>query len=115
VSAVCYSQQLRQAGKDAGAQQLNQGVRWVNTKEEHASKIIDVANYLFAQRLKAEAFASKEDYFAALEAHHLLLQAAVKCKQTVSSDSADMLDFVLDEVAKLYTPRRSFEEDSLPA
>ena len=37
--------------------------------------------------MKKEVFASESDYTDALKAHHAVMQAAMKCKQTVDSSS----------------------------
>ena len=60
----------------ARAQNFNQMTRWVNTKEEHCSKIMTtVADYCLAQRCKVfgtagSPFATEQDYIDALKAHH---------------------------------------------
>ena len=71
---------------------LNQSTRWVMTKEEHCGKIISkVAEYGLCQRVKNDGtvFASPEDYVEALKAHHAVMQAAMKAKQTVDVAGAD--------------------------
>mmetsp|Transcript_2352 Transcript_2352/g.6213 ORF Transcript_2352/g.6213 Transcript_2352/m.6213 type:complete len:105 (-) Transcript_2352:179-493(-) len=89
---------------DATAQSFNQMIRWVNTKEEHASKIISlISEYCLCQRVKKEVFASDKDYADALMAHHAVMQAAMKCKQSVDSAAADKLDHVIGDFAKMYT------------
>merc|ERR1712021_144403 len=90
---------------DAGltAQSINQITRWVNTKEEHAKKIIDlVADYCLCQRVKpvgapGSPFTAKEDFMNALEGHHAVLVAAMKAKQTVDPAAADALEAAVDE------------------
>ena len=73
-------------------QTFNQATRWVNTKEEHCSKIITlIAEYCLAQRVKPLAdpktpFKEEQEYVNALIAHHAAMQAAMKAKQ--SSDPA---------------------------
>ena len=65
----------------ASAQSFNQMTRWVNTKEEHAQKIITtMADYCLCQRVKQAAFASDKDYCDALKAHHAVMQAAMKAR-----------------------------------
>ena len=47
----------------------HQAVRWVNTKEEHAGRILDnMSNYMLAQRIKppADAKGPKQDEYVAL-------------------------------------------------
>eukprot|EP00804_Cyclotella_cryptica_P009553 CCRYP_006252-RC/>CCRYP_006252-RC protein AED:0.49 eAED:0.50 QI:0/-1/0/1/-1/0/1/0/76 len=74
------------------------------TKEEHASKIIKlVSEYCLCQRVKKEIFASESDYVDALKAHHAVMQAAMKCKQSVDPASADALDHAIGDFAKMYT------------
>ena len=85
------------------APQINQCTRWVMTKEDHANKIITTTSeYMLAQRVKAAAFSSKEDYAEALIAHHALLQAAMKAKQTVDVAHCDVLDHAIADVGTMY-------------
>merc|ERR1712037_891369 len=68
---------------------FNQMTRWVNTKEEHCGKIIStVSEYCLCQRVKAELFKQPTDYTDALKAHHNVMQAAMKAKQSVDADVA---------------------------
>lgn len=84
---------------------MNQMVRWINVKEEHASKIITtVAEYCLCQRVKTEVFKSDADYVDALKAHHAVMQAAMKAKQSMDPASCDALDHALADMAKMYTP-----------
>lgn len=85
---------------------MNQMVRWINVKEEHASKIITtVAEYCLCQRVKKEVFATHQDYVDALQAHHAVMQAAMKVKQQVDPATAcDALDHALADMIKMYTP-----------
>jgi len=64
----------------------NQIVRWVNNKEEHADKIMTVAeNYFLAQRVKpaeeSDAEAYKEYTEKLVLLHHIIVHS-MKCKQT---------------------------------
>ncbi|KAL7453893.1 hypothetical protein ACHAWC_005531, partial [Mediolabrus comicus] len=89
---------------ESSAQSLNQMMRWVMTKEEHAKKIISlVAEYCLCQRVKKEIFASDKDYVDALKAHHAVMQSAMKCKQSVDTAVADALDHAIADFAKMYT------------
>merc|ERR1711939_1099421 len=77
---------------------INQMTRWVNTKEEHASKIITLmSEYALCQRVKPVSdpkspFKSEGDYVEALRAHHAVMTAAVTCKQQVDPAKADALE-----------------------
>ena len=53
-------------------------------------------------RLKPPIFASKEDYSEALIAHHTLMQAAMKCKQTVDVTACANLDHAVEDVGAMY-------------
>merc|ERR1740133_498708 len=77
-------------------QSMNQIVRWINTKEEHCSKIISaIGEYCLCQRVKKDAFASDKDYTDALKAHHAVMQSAMKAKQTCDPSACDALDHSL--------------------
>lgn len=102
--------QINELSADMNPQNFNQMTRWVNTKEEHAQKIILlVADYSLAQRVKAfgapkSPFASQKDYLDALVAHHVLIQAAMKSKQTVDVAFAAALEHAVDDFSKMYLP-----------
>jgi hypothetical protein len=84
---------------------MNQMVRWINTKEEHASKVIKlVSEYCLCQRVKPEVFAKDSDYVDALKAHHAVMQAAMKVKQSLDIKACDTLDHAVANFAKMYTP-----------
>eukprot|EP00405_Crypthecodinium_cohnii_P016022 CAMPEP_0206461754 /NCGR_PEP_ID=MMETSP0324_2-20121206/25558_1 /ASSEMBLY_ACC=CAM_ASM_000836 /TAXON_ID=2866 /ORGANISM="Crypthecodinium cohnii, Strain Seligo" /LENGTH=85 /DNA_ID=CAMNT_0053933753 /DNA_START=382 /DNA_END=640 /DNA_ORIENTATION=+ len=82
--------------------------RWINTKEEHASKIITlVASTLPAREARQRPktpFKSEEDFVAALQSHHSVMLKAVKCKQTVDPANADALESAVKEMGKMYLP-----------
>ena len=70
---------------------FNQIVRWVTTKEEHASKIQDqIAAYWLAQRVKRPNLEEQDEagrdarrrYSVQLVSVHEMTVAAMKCKQT---------------------------------
>ena len=99
--AMVQSNELHASGT---AQDINQMVRWINTKEEHASKIIKlVGEYCLCQRVKKEVFADDKDYVDALKAHHAVMQAAMKGKQVVDPAAMDVLDHAIDTLAPMYT------------
>ena len=72
------------SGKD-DALSRNQLVRWVNTKESHATNTQHIiAQYFLAQRIKPGSnAATNKAYIAKLVAAHAVIQTAMKCKQTV--------------------------------
>ena len=86
------------AGKH-GAGDLNQLVRWVNTKEDHASKIQHtIAQYFMTQRIKAD----DENFAKKLAAAHAVMVAAMKSKQTASRESAAVLRKVIFDFYRAY-------------
>eukprot|EP00927_Polykrikos_kofoidii_P072814 TRINITY_DN68908_c0_g1_i1.p1 TRINITY_DN68908_c0_g1~~TRINITY_DN68908_c0_g1_i1.p1 ORF type:complete len:230 (-),score=36.43 TRINITY_DN68908_c0_g1_i1:180-869(-) len=97
---------------------LNQLIRWTETKEKHASKIVTfVSEYCLCQRLKPVGdpktpFKSQGDYIEALRAHHTLLLAAVACKQTVDLSNVDRLEAAIGAVSSMYVKQGSAIEDS---
>jgi len=77
----------------------NQAVRWVMTKEEHATKIQTiVSQYFLTQRIKSDA----ADYDKKLAALHQMLVAAMKCKQTTDPNNVEVLKGKLKEFEVLY-------------
>jgi len=98
--AMVQSGELHASGD---LQSLNQIVRWINTKEDHCCKIIStVGEYCLCQRVKKTVFDSEKDYVEALTAHHAVMQAAMKCKQSVDPAACDALDKALDLMSKMY-------------
>ncbi|MCA9146723.1 MAG: hypothetical protein KDB05_28290 [Planctomycetales bacterium] len=91
-----------QIGELAGkheAHDLNQLVRWVNTKEDHASKIQHtIAQYFMTQRIKADG----ENYAKKLAAAHAVMVAAMKSKQTASPESAAGLKNAIFDFYRAY-------------
>jgi nickel superoxide dismutase len=87
------------AGK-TDAQSLNQAVRWINTKEDHAKETQHtIAQYFMAQRIKP----SQEDYVKRLTTAHAVMTAAMKCKQTTDEAEADKLKEAILAYHKVYT------------
>ena len=77
----------------------NQIVRWVTNKESHASEAQHiVSQYFMTQRIKPGA----EMYEKKLTVLHQMLQAAMKCKQTVDTKNADALKAAILEFHKAY-------------
>jgi len=115
--AMVQIKELTAAGLNP--QNLNQIIRWVNTKEDHCKKIIDeIANYCLCQRVKPvgapkSPFKEDKDYVDALRAHHAVMQCAMKAKQTVDIAGADNLDHAVEDFAKMYLPVESDEKSNL--
>merc|ERR1711871_189836 len=87
------------------AQNINQITRWVMTKEEHAKKIIaTVSEYCLCQRVKPSVFKDEKDYTDALKAHHAVMVAAMKAKQSTDAEAAHNLEHAVEDFAKMYLP-----------
>ena len=90
------------AGK-TDAQSANQLVRWVNTKEKHATDTQHViAQYFMAQRLKPES----DGYIQKLTTAHAVIRAAMKCKQTTKAEAADALKAAIVAFHKAYEGKK---------
>ena len=84
----------------------NQIVRWINNKEEHAIKFMEVVSqYFLTQRIKPVDAADKknhEKYMEHLRLFHEMLIYAMKCKQTVDFANTAKLSELVAESRKLY-------------
>ncbi len=90
------------AGK-TDAQSANQLVRWVNTKEQHATSTQGIiAQYFMTQRIKG----SQETYVARLTSAHAVMTLAMKCKQTTDTANADKLKAAIVHFHKVYEPKK---------
>eukprot|EP00913_Durusdinium_trenchii_P001238 g1141.t1 len=77
-------------------------VRWINTKEEHASKLMHtIAEYFLAQKVKKEQL-SEHDYLQVLALHHAVLVAAMKTKQSSEMAPVDALDKAIQALRPVY-------------
>jgi nickel superoxide dismutase len=77
----------------------NQLIRWVTNKESHATEIQQiVSQYFLTQRIKP----GTDRYTEKLTLLHKMLQAAMKCKQTVDSAHVQNLRSLLKQFEVLY-------------
>lgn len=85
---------------------MNQIVRWVNNKEQHADEFTEIVTYYFlAQRIKAPESTRGSDYEtyqAQLETLHQMMVAAMKAKQTTDQQHIEQLRTLLKEFVNLY-------------
>merc|ERR1712190_720767 len=99
--------QINELSAAMSAQNFNLLTRWVNTKEEHAGKIMTtISDYCLAQRCKipgtpGSPFETDSDYVDALKAHHAVMVAAMKTKQTVDVAAVDALDSAVGDFSKM--------------
>lgn len=78
---------------------INQSVRWIMNKEEHANQFQEiVSQYFLTQRIKADA----NEYGKKLELLHQMLVYAMKCKQTTDLQNTAKLKELIGEFDKLY-------------
>ena len=89
------------------AQGMNQVVRWISTKEDHAAKIQEVVStYWLTQRIKTQKADADEKahahYHQRLAHLHGMLVSAMKCRQTTDPTHVANLRKHIDAFAKLY-------------
>ena len=85
---------------------MNQIIRWVNNKEEHADEISHIVSYYFmAQRLKLPAKSDTKaygEYVNKLTLLHQMLVYTMKTKQTTDLANVEKLKSLLDDFHKAY-------------
>ena len=90
-----------------GKPNMNQIVRWVNNKDQHADELSEIVTYYFmAQRVKlpAEGDAKAQtDYIKKLTLLHRMLVHAMQSKQTTDLANVEKLRSLLDEFHKAYS------------
>jgi nickel superoxide dismutase len=89
----------------------NQLVRWIDNKETHADKFMDiVTQYFMAQRIKPVESSDTEKYDTYLKQIillHRMLVTAMKSKQTTDLQHVDRLKTLLEEFKTLYLEHHS--------
>ncbi|MGD2109452.1 MAG: superoxide dismutase [Ni] [Phycisphaerae bacterium] len=96
---------IKQLAASHDAKAFNQATRWINTKEAHASHIIEVVSqYFLTQKVKpVSAGADGYDaYLKKLADHHAVMVAAMKTKQNVDPVFAQRLEQAIDALANHY-------------
>jgi nickel superoxide dismutase len=97
--------QINDLADKKDTQSLNQINRWVATKEQHASHIIEVVSeYFLTQKVKdvAPDDTGYKAYLEKLAVHHRVMRAAMKTKQTADPANADKLKVAIEALGKLY-------------
>jgi len=92
------------------ANQINQTVRWINTKEQHAAHIITVVSeYFLTQKVKpvAKGDPGYEAYLQTLADHHAVMTAAMKTKQSADPATVTALTAAIDKLATYYPPKQA--------
>jgi nickel superoxide dismutase len=96
---------IRELSGKHDSQAFNQAVRWVTTKDAHASHIITtVAEYFLAQKVKTVGAGEElhNAYLASLADHHAVIKAAMKTKQRADLEAAKALDQAIAKLATHY-------------
>ena len=98
--------QIEQLASDkSSAQNMNQLIRWINTKEEHATFIQStMANYFLAQRIKPKKKdeAGRQQYVDQTLLLQQIIVAAMKSKQTVDKSDPRSVSTLLNQFVELY-------------
>jgi len=85
---------------------MNQIVRWVQNKEEHADEISHIVSYYFmAQRVKLPADGdtkAQNEYVKKLTLLHRMLVYSMNAKQTTDLANVELLKSSLNEFHKVY-------------
>ena len=90
---------------ESSAQNFNQLVRWINTKEEHATFIQSIiADYFLAQRIKPKKNneAGRQQYVDQTLLLQQIIVAAMKSKQTVDKSEPGLVSTLLNQFVELY-------------
>ena len=90
---------------ESSAQNMNQLVRWINTKEEHATFIQSIiADYFLAQRIKPKKKdeAGRQQYVDQTLLLQQIIVAAMKSKQTVDKSNPRLVSTLLNQFVELY-------------
>jgi nickel superoxide dismutase len=86
-------------------QAVNQTVRWITTKEDHATNIEEtIARYFLCQRVKPVPAGADgyDEYVKKLVEHHRVMVAAMKTKQVVDPARVEDLREAIEVIAVYY-------------
>jgi len=90
---------IQELSQDHDANVINQMIRWVHTKETHATNVQQtIAQYFMTQKIKAD----DENYVGRLTAAHSVMVAAMKCKQSAEPATAEALKASIEAFQKAY-------------
>ncbi len=87
-------------------QTINQVVRWINNKDDHADQLaVIVTQYFLAQRIKimdADDKTAFADYQQKLRLLHQIMVYSMKSKQTTDLKNTEKLSSLIAEFSKIY-------------
>ena len=90
---------------ESSAQNMNQLVRWINTKEEHATFIQSIiSDYFLAQRIKPKQNneAGRQQYIDQTLLLQQIIVSAMKSKQTVDKSEPELVSTLINQFVQLY-------------
>ncbi len=91
--------EIQKLSQDHDANVINQMIRWVHTKETHATNVQHtIAQYFLTQKIKS----NDENYVGRLTAAHSVMVAAMKCKQSAEPATAEALHEAIHAFQKAY-------------
>jgi nickel superoxide dismutase len=102
--AKAIGQMTELAGKQ-DVQSINQLTRWIETKEFHATHIIDVVSeYFLTQKVKPVAAGAdgRAAYLEMLADHHAVMRAAMTAKQQANEAAVTELQKTIDKLEQHY-------------
>lgn len=93
----------------SNSQDMNQLVRWVETKEEHAQNIQDIISaYFLAQRIKPKEKGEKayKQYVSLVSSCQKIIFHAMKCKQNTDLSHTKTLWLQIDSLIENYFDKK---------
>ena len=90
---------------ESSAQNMNQLIRWINTKEEHATFIQSIiADYFLAQRIKPKKNnePGRQQYVDQTLLLQQIIVAAMKSKQSIDKSGPESVSILLNQFVELY-------------
>ena len=105
-------QQIQELSGQSDALSLNQAVRWIANKDEHADKIQHlVTQYFLTQRVKAkpDGDPARDQYLVQVTTLHQMLVSAMKCKQTVDLAHVESLRSLAHQFEHAYFSAEDLE------
>ena len=90
---------------ESSAQNMNQLIRWINTKEEHATFIQSIiADYFLAQRIKHKKNnePGRQQYVDQTLLLQQIIVAAMKSKQSMEKSGPESVSILLNQFVELY-------------
>ena len=90
---------------ESNAQNMNHLIRWINTKEEHATFIQSIiADYFLAQRIKHKKNnePGRQQYVDQTLLLQQIIVAAMKSKQSIDKSGPESVSILLNQFVELY-------------